>query len=170
MKISKTVIKGTQVEHKDFMKRAIALAKLGGEGGHGGPFGCVVVKEGKIVGEGFNQVLSATDPTAHGEMVALRSAAKYLGTHDLSDCTVYNISVPCPMCLAAMYWARVKSVYYCCKPEDARAIGFDNAEIALQLSKPLPAQSLPVIEMPTLYPEARAVYDQWSQNRSSRRY
>jgi tRNA(Arg) A34 adenosine deaminase TadA len=156
------------VEHADFMSRAIELARSGSGAGHGGPFGCVVVKEGKIVGEGFNQVLSAADPTAHGEIVALRSAARALGTHDLQGCTVYNISVPCPMCLAAMYWARVSKVYFCCMPSDAAAIGFDNAEIAQQLAKPLESQSLPMQQLSTLYPSARAVYDEWARSRARR--
>lgn len=156
------------MEHSKFMLRAIELARLGSASGHGGPFGCVVVRDGEIVGEGFNQVLSAKDPTAHGEMVALREAAAHLGSHDLSDCIVYNISVPCPMCLSAIYWARVKAVYYCCKPEDARDIGFDNAEIAAQLTKPIEQQSLPLIELPAHYPSARAVYDNWSKNAGKR--
>ena len=147
------------MEHREFMGRAIALAQRGAEGGHGGPFGCVVVKDGEIVGEGFNQVLSTGDPTAHGEMVALRQAAMTLGTHDLSDCVVYNISVPCPMCLSAMYWGRVKAVYYCCTPEDAEDIGFNNTKIAKEICLPLHDRSLPLIEIPSLYPTARAVYD-----------
>jgi tRNA(Arg) A34 adenosine deaminase TadA len=151
------------VDHARFMSRAIELAHSGSAAGHGGPFGCVVVKDGEIVGEGFNQVLSAGDPTAHGEMVAIRDAARRLGTHDLRGCTVFNISVPCPMCLAAMYWARVDAVYYCCNPADAAAIGFDNAEIAQQLAKPVEAQSLPVREIPEMYPQARAVYDAWTR-------
>ena len=152
------------LEHSEFMKRAIALAREGADGGHGGPFGCVVVKDGRVVGEGFNQVLSARDPTSHGEMVALRQAAMNLDTHDLSDCIVYNISVPCPMCFSAMYWARVKAVYYCCTPEDAKDIGFDNTKIAEELRLPLHERSLPLIGISSLYPTARAVYDEWFRN------
>lgn len=155
-------------EHGTYMAHAIELARTGSAAGHGGPFGCVVVKEGRIVGEGFNQVLSAKDPTAHGEMVALRHAARELGTHDLRGCTVYNISVPCPMCLAAMYWARVDSVYFCCMPADAVAIGFDNAEIAQQLARPIEQQALPLRRIPELYPRARGVYDAWAQARGVR--
>jgi guanine deaminase len=157
-----------EAAHAPFMARAIQLAHEGSGAGHGGPFGCVVVKDGRIVGEGYNQVLSAKDPTAHGEMVALRSAAAALATHDLRGCTVYNISVPCPMCLAAMYWARVDQVYFCCTPDDAAAIGFDNAEIARQLAKPIASQSLPLHRLPGLYPQARAVYDDFAAARGTR--
>lgn len=150
-------------QQDDFMRRAIELARIGSGAGHGGPFGCVVVKDGMIVGEGYNQVVSSADPTAHGEMVALRDAARRLATHDLSGCEVYNISVPCPMCMAAMYWARVSKIYYCCKPADAEAIGFDNAEIDRQLAKPMHARSLPAEEMPHLHSEAWSVYETWAR-------
>jgi guanine deaminase len=152
------------MQQTDFMRRAIELARTGSEAGHGGPFGCVVVKDGVIVGEGFNRVLSSRDPTAHGEIVALREAGKRLGTHDLSECEVYNISVPCPMCMAAMYWARVNAIYYCCTPEDAEAIGFTNAEIERELAKPLHARSLPMHKIGELYLEARAAYDNWASH------
>jgi tRNA(Arg) A34 adenosine deaminase TadA len=151
------------VQHADFMRRAIELARTGSAAGHGGPFGCVVVKDGVIVGEGYNQVLRDTDPTAHGEMVALRSAARHLGNHDLSGCDVYNISVPCPMCMAAMYWARVSRIHYCCTSADAEAIGFDNAELDRQLAKPLDQRSLPMVAMPELYPQAWAAYEAWAK-------
>jgi tRNA(Arg) A34 adenosine deaminase TadA len=153
-----------------FMRRAIELARTGSAAGHGGPFGCVIVKDGAIIGEGHNQVLHAADPTAHGEMVAIRAAAKALGTHDLSGCEVYNISVPCPMCMAAMYWARVARIHYCCKPADAQAIGFDNLEIDRQLAKPLHERSLEAVEMPELYPEARGAYDEWARAKGKRLY
>ena len=145
------------------MRRAIDLARIGSTGGHGGPFGCVVVKDGVIVGEGYNQVISARDPTAHGEIIALRGAAQKLGTHDLSGCEVYNISVPCPMCMAAMFWARVASVHYCCTSADAEAIGFDNAEIDRQLARPLAERSVRFESMPELYGEARAAYEDWAR-------
>lgn len=146
-----------------YMRRAIELAHIGSNAGHGGPFGCVVVKDGAIIGEGYNQVLTSADPTAHGEIVALRNAARHLGTHDLSGCEVYNISIPCPMCMAAMYWARISKIYYCCKPKDAEAIGFDNAEIDRQLAKPLHERSIAAQEMPGLYPEAWAIYEDWAR-------
>jgi tRNA(Arg) A34 adenosine deaminase TadA len=143
------------------MRRAIALAREGSAAGHGGPFGCVIVKDGAIVGEGYNQVLSSRDPTAHGEMVAIRAAAQRLGTHDLGGCEMYNINVPCPMCMAATFWARIGKLYYVCKPEDAAAIGFDNVRIDRELALPLAERELASQEMPDLYAEARAVYDAW---------
>ena len=146
-----------------FMRRAIELARIGSTAGHGGPYGCVVVKGGEIVGEGYNQVLTSRDPTAHGEIVALRAAGKRLGTHDLSACEVYNISVPYPMCTAAMYWARVHAVYYCCTPEDSEAIGFANTEIERELAKPWRERSLPMHRLEALYPDARAAYDDWAR-------
>ena len=149
----------------NFMRRAIELARTGSAAGHGGPFGCVIVKDGVIVGEGHNQVLRLADPTAHGEMVAIRAAARHLGTHDLSGCEVYNISVPCPMCMAAMYWARVSRIHYCCKPADAQAIGFDNLEIDRQMAKPLNERSIEAVEMPELHAEAWGAYEEWGRAR-----
>jgi guanine deaminase len=163
--------RGTGTEdaaHGLYMSRAIQLAREGSSGGHGGPFGCVVVKDGRIVGEGYNRVLSSSDPTAHGEMVALRAAAAALGTHDLRGASVYNISIPCPMCLAAMYWARVDAVYYCCTPQDAADIGFDNANIDRQLKLPMEHQSLPLRPLAGLYADARRVYDDFAQSRRER--
>lgn len=157
-------------QQDEFMRRAIELARSGSAAGHGGPFGCVVVKDGVIIGEGYNQVLSSADPTAHGEIVALRDAARRLRSHDLSGCQVYNISVPCPMCMAAMYWARISKIHYCCKPEDAEAIGFDNAEIDRQLAKPLHERSITAEEMPQLYAEAWATYEDWARRAGRIRY
>ncbi|MFS2035554.1 nucleoside deaminase [Polaromonas sp. CT11-55] len=156
--------------HDDYMRRAIELARSGSAAGHGGPFGCVIVKDDVIVGESCNRVVSSTDPTAHGEIMAIRAAAKQLGSHDLSGCEVYNISVPCPMCMAAMYWARISKIYYCCKPEDAETIGFDNAEIDRQLARPLHERSIPAQEMPQLHPEAWAVYEEWARRAGRIRY
>jgi tRNA(Arg) A34 adenosine deaminase TadA len=124
--------------------------------------------DGRIVGEGYNRVLSSHDPTAHGEMIALRAAAATLRTHDLRGALVYNISIPCPMCLAAMYWARVDAVFYCCTPQDAADIGFDNARIERELKLPLEHQSLQVSALPQLYPAARRVYDDFARSRGER--
>jgi guanine deaminase len=142
----------------EFMKRAIELARHATDSGSGGPFGCVIVKDGKIVAEGFNQVRATKDPTAHGEMVGLRAAAKALGTADLSGCEIYNISIPCPMCLAALYWAKIDKVYYCCLPEDADAIGFDNVTIARHLQQPIEAQPIGSERILELYDDALAAY------------
>jgi guanine deaminase len=142
----------------DFMRRAIELARHATQTGSGGPFGCVIVKDGVIVAEGFNQVRLTKDPTAHGEMVGLRAAASRLGTADLSGCEIYNISIPCPMCLAALYWAKIDKVYYCCLPADADAIGFDNVTIARHLQQPIENQPIKSERIEELYEDALAAY------------
>jgi guanine deaminase len=146
----------------DFMGRAIELARYAVAGGHGGPFGCVIVKDGAIVAEGFNQVRSTGDPTAHGEIVGLRAAARRLGTADLSGCEIYNISFPCPMCMAALYWAKIDKLYYCCLPQDADDFGFDNVKIADYLRQPLEAQPLRSERIEELYPSALDAYRSWT--------
>lgn len=138
----------------EYMERAIELARLS----QAGPFGCVIVKDGEIVGEGYARVFEDQDPTAHGEIVALRAAAKRLGTHDLSGCEVYNIALSCPMCMAALYWAKVAKLYYCCLPEDAAALGFDNLTLAHELAKPLLQRSLAAEQLVELRPAALAAY------------
>jgi len=140
--------------HLQFMRRAIELARIGSAG----PFGCVIVKDGAIVGEGNARVFEARDPTAHGEIVAIRAAAQRLGTHDLSGCELYNISVPCPMCSAAVYWARISKLYYCCVPEDAAAYGFDNVSLARELAKPVHERSMPAEQIVELRAEALSAY------------
>ena len=107
-----------------FMKEALKEAYTGIENGHGGPFGSVVVKEGEIVGRGHNRVLYKKDPTCHGEMEAIRDACQNLDTHDLSGCELYTTAELCPMCLGAILWANIKTVYYGCNRMDTDAIGF----------------------------------------------
>jgi guanine deaminase len=115
-------------------------------------------KDGVIVAEGFNQVRLTKDPTAHGEMVGPRAAASKLGTADLSGCEIYNISSPCPMCLATLYWAKIDKVYYCCLPADADAIGFDNVSIARHLQQPIKSQPIKSERIIELYDDALAAY------------
>ncbi|MDR3505644.1 MAG: nucleoside deaminase [Acidocella sp.] len=148
--------------HDDFMRRAIALAHQGMAGGHGGPFGAVIVREGKIVGEGHNRVLSACDPTAHAEVTAIRDAAAKEQKFELSGTTIYVNGMPCPMCMAAIFWARIDRVYYACSPEDAEAIGFDDDEFYRQLAKPPGERSVPAIQMPEFVEEARGAYAAWA--------
>jgi guanine deaminase len=126
-----------------FMRRAIALADEGMQGGHGGPFGAVVVKDGVIVGEGFNRVLSAHDPTAHGEVVAIRDACLKMGTHDLSGCEIHTTGEPCPMCLAAIYWARIECIHYGFTILDAASVGFDDVNFHEELRKPAKQRKVP---------------------------
>lgn len=108
----------------NYMEEALKEAYTGIENGHGGPFGSVVVKEGKIVGRGHNRVLYKKDPTCHGEMEAIRDACQNLNTHDLSGCELYTTAEPCPMCLGAILWANIKTVYYGCNRMDTDSIGF----------------------------------------------
>jgi tRNA(Arg) A34 adenosine deaminase TadA len=141
------------------MRRAIELARQG----TAGPFGCVIVKDDAIVGEGNARVFETRDPTAHGEIVAIRAAAQRLGTHDLSGCELYNISVPCPMCSAAAYWARISKLYYCCVPEDAAAHGFDNVALARELAKPVHDRSMPAERIAGLHAEALSAYAEYGR-------
>ena len=108
----------------EFMRQAIAEAREGIHAGHGGPFGTVIVKDGKIVGRGHNCVLSLNDPTCHGEVAAIRDAGKKLGTFDLSGCELYTTGEPCHMCLCACMWANISKIYYGCTIEDNSIIGF----------------------------------------------
>lgn len=148
-------------QHLIHMRRAIELARHAVASGSGAPFGCVIVKDGEVVAEGFNQVRATKDPTAHGEIMGLRAAAQRLGTPDLTGCEIYNISVPCPMCMAALYWAKISKLYYTCLPEDADAVGFDNVKIARWLQQPLAAQPITSERLESLHGDALAAYRSW---------
>ena len=122
-------------EEQKFLERAIELSGQGMQDQKGGPFGCVIVKDGKIIGEGCNQVTATNDPTAHAEIVAIRNACKNLNTFQLNDCEIYTSCEPCPMCLGAIYWARPRSVIYANTKNDAAAIGFDDQFIYDEIEK-----------------------------------
>jgi guanine deaminase len=126
----------------EFLRRAIALATANVESGNGGPFAAVIVHQGKIVGEGVNTVTATNDPTAHGEVNAIRAACKALGTFTLSGCELYTSCEPCPMCLAACYWARLDAVYYGASAADAARAGFDDAFLYDELRKENDARTL----------------------------
>jgi guanine deaminase len=119
-----------------FMREAIGLAETGVRRGDGGPFGAVVVREGVIVGRGWNRVVADVDPTAHAEVNAIRDACRNLGTFQLDGCRLYTSCQPCPMCLAAAYWARIEQIWYAATGRDAAAIGFDDHHIACQMAEP----------------------------------
>ena len=110
-----------------FMQTSIDEARHGITHNHGGPFGAVIVRDGEIISRAHNQVLKTNDPTAHAEVLAIRQASSVLGKFDLSDCELYTTSQPCPMCLAAIFWARIKTVYYGSDKEDVAKIGFDDS-------------------------------------------
>lgn len=124
------------------MKEAIRLSMTGMANNEGGPFGAVIVRNNQIIGRGNNQVTSTNDPTAHAEMIAIREACKNIGSHQLEDCDVYTSCEPCPMCLAALYWARVRKIYYGCSRNDAAAIGFDDDFIYEEIGKDLNQRSI----------------------------
>ena len=129
--------------HAEFMDKAIKKAIAGVLNNEGGPFGCVIIKEGKIIGSGNNRVTSTNDPTAHAEIIAIREACKNLNSFQLEDCILYSSCEPCPMCLGAIYWARPKKVYYACSKADAAKIGFDDAFIYKELNLDNHKRSIP---------------------------
>lgn len=131
------------MDEASFMRRAIALSCQGVAEG-GGPFGAVVVKDGVIVGEGRNAVVPTRDPTAHAEVVAIRGACAALGTHDLTGAVIYTSCEPCPMCLGAVWWARIREIVYANDRADAAAIGFDDAAIYEEVCLPIAARRLPL--------------------------
>lgn len=130
-----------------FMRRAIELARLGMNQGAGGPFGAVVVRDGVIVGEGWNRVIATLDPTAHGEVTAIRDACAKLGTFSLEGCEIHTTGEPCPMCLGAIHWARIGKIFYGFRIEDAAAIGFDDTEFFRQMLLPPEERLIPSQEL-----------------------
>jgi tRNA(Arg) A34 adenosine deaminase TadA len=143
-----------------FMRHAIALSRKGMEGGAGGPFGAVVVLDGRVVAEGWNQVTSTNDPTAHAEVVAIRRACTALGRFDLKGATLYTSCEPCPMCLSAAYWARLDAVVYGNARDQAAAIGFDDEWLYREVPKPIEARSLTMRRL--LAAEALEVFQDWA--------
>jgi guanine deaminase len=121
---------------REYLREAIELARQGLLAGLGGPFGCVIVRDGQVVGRGCNEVTSSNDPTAHAEIVAIRDACRQLGNYQLSDCVLYASCEPCPMCLGAIYWARPKRVVYAATREQAAAAGFDDEVIYREIGVP----------------------------------
>jgi tRNA(Arg) A34 adenosine deaminase TadA len=141
------------------MREAIRISIQMMRRGQGGPFGAVVVRKGKIVGRGWNQVTSSNDPTAHAEVTAIRDACKRLKTFQLTDCELYTSCEPCPMCLSAMYWARLKKVYYGNTRADAAKIHFDDDFIYREIPLPIKKRKLPMRQL--LRNEALAAFAEW---------
>lgn len=146
---------------RGFMRRAIELSRIHMEGGEGGPFGAVIVKDGGILGEGWNRVTSSQDPTAHAEVVAIRAACARLGTFELRGCEIFTSCEPCPMCLAAIYWARLDRIWYANGRADAAAIQFDDEWLYREVALPLGERSLPARQL--LRNEALAVFQAWNE-------
>ncbi len=151
-----------------FMRRAIELSRSHMLGGEGGPFGAVVVRDGRIVGEGWNRVTSACDPTAHAEITAIREACRALGTFELRGCEIFTSCEPCPMCLAAIYWARLDRVWYANTREDAAGIRFDDAWLYHEVALPQEERSLPSAQL--LRDEALEVFRAWEAKPDKIRY
>lgn len=145
-----------------FMQRAIELSIENVRSGRGGPFGAVVVHGAKIAGTGVNSVTATSDPTAHAEIVAIREASRQLGSFQLSGCDLYTSCEPCPMCLGAIYWARLDRVFYGGTRDDAAQAGFDDAFIYDQLCSPLTARTLPM--EPLMRPEALEAFREWERS------
>ena len=141
------------------MREAIRLSLLKMQSGQGGPFGAVVVRRGQIIARGWNRVTSANDPTAHAEVMAIRAACRKLKTFQLADCELYTSCEPCPMCLAAIYWARLKKVYYANSRRDAAKIGFDDELIYREVAQPVSQRLIPMKQL--LRVEAGKVFAEW---------
>jgi guanine deaminase len=142
-----------------FMQRAIDLADESVRAGRGGPFGAVIVRAGKVVAEGANEVTSTNDPTAHAEVVAIRNACRVLGDFRLVGCEIYASCEPCPMCLGAIYWARLDRLVFAAGREDAEAAGFDDSHIYRELGTATEARRIPTARL--LIEPARAVLQRW---------
>ena len=143
----------------EFLRRAITLATENVLSAKGGPFGAVIVRDGRIVGEGANSVTATYDPTAHAEVNAIREACRALGNYALAGCELYTSCEPCPMCLAASYWARLDAIYYGSSAADAALAGFDDAFLYAEFCKHQQFRALPARQM--LADEARASFDAW---------
>lgn len=152
----------------EFMRAAIALSRAKMRANCGGPFGAVVVRDRKIIACGWNRVTSANDPTAHAEVTAIRAACKKLKTFHLSDCELYTSCEPCPMCLSAIYWARVKKVYYANTRRDAAGIQFDDALIYREVARPVNQRKIPMRQL--LRNEALPVFAEWQAKSDKVRY
>lgn len=157
------------LEDRDkFMIEAIRLSEQKMREGFGGPFGAVIVRNGEIVASGFNQVTSSNDPTAHAEVMAIRNACEKLNTFQLDDCELYTSCEPCPMCLGAIYWARIPVIYYANTREDAAKIGFDDAHIYHEISLDIKDRSVKML--PLLREEGIKVFQAWQAKEDKKEY
>ena len=143
-----------------FMLRAIELS-IRSANGTGGPFGCVVVKDNKIIAEGSNKVTFSNDPTAHAEIVAIRNACKKLNTFNLSGCDIFTSCEPCPMCLSAIYWSHIDNIYYANTRDDAKKINFDDSMIYSEFSKRIEDRKIPIKQM--LREKALEAFNIWDK-------
>ena len=153
---------------EEFMRRAIALALENVRSGRGGPFAAFVVKDGRVIAEGANCVTSTNDPTAHAEVVAIREACRALRDFQLTGCDLYTTCEPCPMCLGAIYWARLACVFFAGTAADAGAAGFDDAFIYEELRRPHAARRIPMTQL--LREEALSIFAAWIEKADKKPY
>lgn len=154
--------------HAHFLKLAVKLSAKNVQKNAGGPFGAVIVRQGEVISRGVNGVTASNDPTAHAEVVAIRKACKKLKSFDLSGCILYSSCEPCPMCLAAAYWARVEAIYFANNRKDAAAIGFSDQDIYNEFQKELKDRQLPIHEYPL--EGAIDVFRDWQKSAVKVRY
>jgi len=150
------------------MQEAIRLSQAGMQQNKGGPFGCIIVKNDEIVGRGWNQVLANNDPTAHAEIIAIRDACTNLGSFHLHDCELYASCEPCPMCLAAIYWAQIKLIYFANTRNDAEEIGFNDSFIYDEMAIPAEQRNVKMIALGRT--DALKVFGQWAEKGDKRLY
>ena len=146
-------------QQMEFMREAIRLSQQGMNLNEGGPFGCVIVKDGVIIGRGNNKVTSSNDPTAHAEVTAIRDACQHLQVFELIDCELYSSCEPCPMCLGAIYWARISKIYFACSRKDAALIGFDDDFLYKEIPKELNQRTIPIEQI--MREEAMKIFQEW---------
>lgn len=155
-------------EKEKFMLEAVNAALKGMQNNEGGPFGCIIVKNGAIIGRGHNRVTSTNDPTAHAEITAIRDACKNLNSFQLEGCEIYTSCEPCPMCLGAIYWARPNKVYYGRKHSDAAKIGFDDAFIYKEIPLPDHKRSIPFEQLGKDF--AKKPFEEWAKKEDKTAY
>jgi tRNA(Arg) A34 adenosine deaminase TadA len=156
------------ISQQEFMQMAIDLSQEGMNAGKGGPFGCVIVKDGEVVGKGVNSVSSLNDPTAHAEIMAIKDACRNLGSFQLQGCDIYTSCEPCPMCLGAIYWARPERLFYANDKKDAAEAGFDDDFIYQELGVPLEKRKIPMQQL--LRNEAKKIFQEWISREDKRLY
>jgi guanine deaminase len=155
-------------DHEKFMRMAIKLSEQNVNESAGGPFGAVIVKDGVVVASSANKVVQQIDPTAHAEISAIRLACQQLGTHNLEGCIIYTSCEPCPMCLGAIYWAHISTIYYGNTKADAANIGFDDHFIYLELERPMHQRKLQIVQL--LHNEALSAFKLWGNSESKKNY
>jgi tRNA(Arg) A34 adenosine deaminase TadA len=153
----------TNDAHTRHLARAVELSRIGMRADAGYPFGAVVVRDGSVVAEAYNRVVVDHDPTAHAEIEAIRAAGVAMGTHDLTGCVLYASGEPCPMCLAALYWAGIDTIYYAGTVDDAAAIDFDDRFIFDEFARPAAERKVRLIAVDPMREAARSTYREWAE-------